>query len=78
VPEAAVFASADGRTYVSRLVGTRAVRVPVQVGTSGDGLLEVTPLQHGALTPGDRVITGENYATAGHARSAAGVTRPGQ
>jgi peptidoglycan hydrolase-like protein with peptidoglycan-binding domain len=70
VPEAAIFASADGRTYVSKLVGTRAVRVPVQVGTSGGGLLQVIPVQPGALTAGDLVITGENYATAGSGRSA--------
>ncbi len=70
VPEAAVFASADGRTYVSKLVGTTAVRVPVQVGMSGGGLLQVIPLQPGALKAGDRVITGENYATAGRARTA--------
>jgi peptidoglycan hydrolase-like protein with peptidoglycan-binding domain len=65
VPEAAIFASADGRTYVSKLVGTTTVRVAVRVGTAGDGLLEVTPVQPGGLTAGDRVITGENYATAG-------------
>lgn len=69
VPEAAIFASADGRTYVSKLVGTTAVRVAVQVGTAGGGLLQVTPVQPGALTVGDRVITGENYATAGSGRA---------
>ena len=78
VPEAAIFAGADGRTYVSKLVGTTAVRVPVQVGTAGDGLLEVTPVQPGALTVGDRVITGENYATAGAGRSADRARRLGQ
>ncbi|HUA40323.1 MAG TPA: peptidoglycan-binding protein [Streptosporangiaceae bacterium] len=78
VPEAAVFASADGRTYVSKLVGTTAVRVAVQVGMSGGGLLQVTPLQPGALTTGDRVITGENYSTAGGAHTASGASRLGQ
>jgi peptidoglycan hydrolase-like protein with peptidoglycan-binding domain len=78
VPEAAIFASADGRTYVSKLVGTTAVRVPVQVGTSGGGLLQVTPLQPGALTAGDQVITGENYVTAGGGRSATRLRRLGR
>ena len=70
VPEAAVFASADGRTYVSKLVGTTAVRVPVQVGMSGGGLLQVTPLRPGALAAGDQVVTGENYSTGIRAGSA--------
>lgn len=78
VPEAAVFANADGQTYVSKLVGTAAVRVPVQVGTTGGGLLQVTPLQPGALTAGDKVITGENYSTAGGARRARRVRGAGQ
>ena len=69
VPEAAIFASADGRTYVSKLVGTTAVRVAVQVGTAGGGLLQVTPVQPGALAAGDRVITGENYASSGGGHS---------
>lgn len=73
VPEAAVFASADGRTYVAKLAGTSVVRVPVQIGTVGGGLLEVTPLQPGALIAGDRVVTGENYATDVGARAAAQV-----
>jgi hypothetical protein len=78
VPEAAVFASADGRTYVSKLVGTTAVRVPVRVGMSGGGLLQVTPLQPGALTAGDQVITGENYSTGSHAGSVLRPARVGQ
>lgn len=78
VPEAAVFASADGRTYVSKLVGTTTVRVPVQVGMSGGGLLQVTPLQPGALTAGSQVITGENYSTGSRAGSALRPVRLGQ
>jgi hypothetical protein len=70
VPEAAIFASANGQTYVSKLVGTTAVKVPVRVGTSGDGMLQVIPLKSGALAAGDRVITGENYATAGRGHTA--------
>ncbi|HUB41747.1 MAG TPA: hypothetical protein VMA72_23115 [Streptosporangiaceae bacterium] len=78
VPEAAIFASANGETYVSKLVGTTTVKVPVRVGTSGDGLLQVIPVQAGALAAGDRVITGENYATAGRPRSGGPPSRPGQ
>jgi peptidoglycan hydrolase-like protein with peptidoglycan-binding domain len=78
VPEAAVFASANGVTYVSKLVGTATVRVPVRVGASGGGLLQVIPLQPGALTVGDKVVTGENYSTATGARTAAQPSRPGQ
>jgi hypothetical protein len=61
VPEAAVFANANGSTYVTKLAGSTAVRVQVRVGISGGGMLQVTPVQPGALTTGDRVITGENY-----------------
>ena len=78
VPEAAIFASANGMTYVSRLVGTSTVRIPVRVGASGGGLLQVIPLQSGALTAGELVVTGENYSTATSTRSAAEISRPGQ
>ncbi len=60
VPEAAVFASANGSTYVTKLAGTTEVRVQVRVGISGGGLLQVTPVQPGALATGDQVITGES------------------
>jgi peptidoglycan hydrolase-like protein with peptidoglycan-binding domain len=70
VPEAAVFASANGSTYVTKLAGTTAVRVQVRVGMSGGGLLQVTPVQPGALTTGDQVITGENYSASSKARRA--------
>jgi peptidoglycan hydrolase-like protein with peptidoglycan-binding domain len=62
VPEAAVFAGANGATYVTRVTGTGLVRVPVRVAMSASGLLQVIPAQPGALTAGDRVLTGENYA----------------
>jgi len=78
VPEAAVFASANGGTYVSKLVGSTTVKVPVRVGTSGDGLLQVVPLQPGGLAAGDKVITGEKYATAGSPRSGAQPPGAGQ
>ncbi|HUC25301.1 MAG TPA: peptidoglycan-binding protein [Streptosporangiaceae bacterium] len=78
VPEAAIFASANGETYVSKLVGATVVKVRVRVGTSGDGMLQVISLQPGALAAGDRVVTGENYATAGQKRSTNQPARPGQ
>lgn len=62
VPEAAIFAGANGQTYVSKQVGSRLVRVAVRVGMSGTGLVQVTPQQGGTLTPGDLVVTGQNYA----------------
>jgi peptidoglycan hydrolase-like protein with peptidoglycan-binding domain len=74
VPEAAVFAAADGRTYVSKVSGGRTVRVPVRVGMSGSGLLQVTPDQPGELAAGDQVVTGQNFAAVG---GAGGLVRPG-
>jgi peptidoglycan hydrolase-like protein with peptidoglycan-binding domain len=65
VPEAAVFASADGGTYVSKMAGASQVKVPVKIGISGNGLLQVIPRQPGALSAGDRVVTGANYSAGG-------------
>jgi hypothetical protein len=67
VPEAAVFAGADGGTYVTKLAGATRVKVAVRVGMSGNGLLQVTPRQPGALAAGDRVLIGVNYAGGGNA-----------
>jgi hypothetical protein len=62
VPEAAVFASANGSTYVTKVTATRSqVRVPVRTGITGDGLVEITPVSGGTLAAGDAVLTGENY-----------------
>lgn len=61
VPEAAIFAGANGQTYVSRLVHGQPVRVAVRVGMSGTGLVQVTPTKPGALVPGEMVVTGQNY-----------------
>jgi peptidoglycan hydrolase-like protein with peptidoglycan-binding domain len=61
VPEAAIFAGADGQTYVSKMVGGHPVRVAVRVGMAGTGLVQVTPTKPGALAPGDSVLTGQNY-----------------
>jgi len=73
VPEAAVFAGADGQTYVSKVSGGQTVRVPVRVGMTGSGLLQVTPVVPGALAAGNRVVTGENFAGAGGGGGAGGV-----
>lgn len=73
VPEAAVFASVNGSTYVTRVTGAHSqVRVPVRTGLTGDGLVEVTPVGGAALAAGDTVLTGENYVRPGL------VGRPGR
>jgi peptidoglycan hydrolase-like protein with peptidoglycan-binding domain len=62
VPEAAVFASANGAIYVTRLHGSAQVKVAVRVGATGDGMVQVTPVHGGSLAAGDRVLIGANYA----------------
>jgi peptidoglycan hydrolase-like protein with peptidoglycan-binding domain len=63
VPEAAVFARADGRLYVTKMTGPQSsVAVPVQVGVTGNGLVGVTPTGGGTLAAGDRVAIGAQYA----------------
>jgi hypothetical protein len=76
VPEAAVFAGADGATYVTKVAGARRVRVPVRVGLTGNGLLQVTPAGGGGLAAGDQVLIGANYAGSTPVRKAA-VSRGG-
>ncbi len=62
VPEAAVFARADGRLYVTKMTGLRSdVQVPVRVGVTGNGMVGITPIDGGTLTTGDRVVIGTNY-----------------
>jgi hypothetical protein len=59
VPEAAVFASADERTYVTVVSGAGRQRdVPVHTGTSANGLVEITPLAT-PLRAGDKVAIGQ-------------------
>ncbi|HEY0237127.1 MAG TPA: peptidoglycan-binding domain-containing protein [Friedmanniella sp.] len=59
VPIAAVTASADGSTYVVRVDSSGdQSKVMVTVGVTGDGLVEVTPVD-GHLSEGDRVVTGQ-------------------
>jgi hypothetical protein len=62
VPEAAVFARADGRTYVTKVTGSRSqAPVPVRIDLDGDGMIAVTPIDGGTLAPGDQVVIGTNY-----------------
>jgi hypothetical protein len=62
VPEAAVFARADGRLYVTKMTGPRSdVQVPVRVGVTGNGMVGVTQIDGGTLSAGDRVVIGANY-----------------
>ena len=64
VPEAAVFARADGRLYVTKLTGSgtgTSVQVPVRILVTGDGLVGVAPAGRGTLTTGDRVAVGAGY-----------------
>jgi len=79
VTEAAVFAGADGRTYVSKVTGAHSqVKVPVRIGITGSGLVQVTPLQAGALTAGSVVVTGQNYAPSGQNAKGRGGPAQGQ
>ncbi|MBF9128850.1 peptidoglycan-binding protein [Plantactinospora sp. S1510] len=56
VPLSAVSAGADGRTSVSVLSGSGAARrIEVRAGVSGDGFVEVAPVD-GVLRDGDRVV----------------------
>jgi peptidoglycan hydrolase-like protein with peptidoglycan-binding domain len=62
VPEAAIFASVDGSTYVTKVTGSHSqVRVPVRTGITGGGLVQITPVGSGTLAAGDTVVTGQNY-----------------
>lgn len=66
VPEAAVFASVNGSTYVTKVTGAHSqVRVPVRTGLTGDGRVEITPVGGGTLAAGNAVLTGEDYVRPG-------------
>lgn len=66
VPEAAVFASANGGIYVTKITRAGAqVQVPVRVVLTGDGMVGIVLAHGGTLAPGDLVVTGENYARLG-------------
>jgi Putative peptidoglycan binding domain len=63
VPEAAIFARADGRIYLSKVTGARSdVQVPVKIDATGNGMVGVTPIDGGTLSAGDHVVTGVNNA----------------
>jgi peptidoglycan hydrolase-like protein with peptidoglycan-binding domain len=75
VPQAAIFASADGQTYVTKVTAMRSrVRVPVRTGFTGDGLVEVAPGSGGTLHAGDTVAVGVGYVrTTASGREASGA-----
>jgi hypothetical protein len=76
VPEAAVFARADGRLYVTKVTGTRSdVHVPIRVDATGNGMVGITPIDGGTLTTGDKVVTGTNYVQNVTPRSNSGGKR---
>jgi len=54
VPASAVYSTASGGTHVLLYTGVRETTVPVTVGISVGGLVQVS----GALTPGEKVIVG--------------------
>lgn len=59
VPEAAVFTGANTHTYVTVLTHSGSQQqVPVQAGTSANGLVEVTPLA-ATLKAGEQVVVGQ-------------------
>lgn len=63
VPEAAIFARADGRIYVSKVTGARSdAQVPVRIGATGNGMVGITPIDGGTLAAGDHVVIGVNNA----------------
>jgi peptidoglycan hydrolase-like protein with peptidoglycan-binding domain len=63
VPEAAIFARANGLIYVTKVTRARGdLQVPVRVGVTGDGMVGITPIGGGTLAAGDPVVTGVNYA----------------
>jgi hypothetical protein len=59
VPVAAIRTSADGRARVRVERGGGVTDVPVTVGLSAAGLVEVKPTGGGKLDKGDRVVVGE-------------------
>ncbi|MFJ8858475.1 peptidoglycan-binding protein [Streptomyces sp. NPDC102451] len=60
VPVSAVSAGADGRTTVTVVEGASRRRVEVRPGTTGDGYVEIKPVDGGRLAEGDNVMTGVN------------------
>lgn len=74
VPQAAIFASADGQTYLTKVTATGSrVRVPIRTGFTGDGLVEVALVDGGTLNAGDTVAVGAGYVRT----TASGGEEPG-
>ncbi|QCD57933.1 hypothetical protein CEB94_26120 [Streptomyces hawaiiensis] len=66
VPSSAVSTGADGLTSVTERTGRKERRIPVTVGVSGDGYVEIVPRQGARLEAGARVVVGVHMrATAG-------------
>ncbi|WP_405786574.1 HlyD family secretion protein [Streptomyces sp. NBC_00029] len=65
VPGSAISAGADGRTTVTVVAANGSERrVEVRPGTTGDGFVEVVPVEPGALHEGEAVVTGVDVRTA--------------
>ncbi|WP_262387185.1 peptidoglycan-binding protein [Streptomyces sp. TRM49041] len=59
VPITAISAGADGKTTVTVVTDAGAQqRVEVRPGTTGDGYVEIVPVDSGSLSEGDAVVTG--------------------
>jgi hypothetical protein len=58
VPSSALSTGADGLTSVTERVGAEQRRIPVAVGVSGDGFVQVTPQNGYRLDPGADVVVG--------------------
>ncbi|MFC9505574.1 HlyD family efflux transporter periplasmic adaptor subunit [Streptomyces sp. NPDC057002] len=66
VPSSAVSTGADGLTSVTERTGRKERRIPVTVGVSGDGFVEIVPRKGARLEAGARVVVGvQMRATAG-------------
>jgi hypothetical protein len=58
VPSSAVSTGADGLTSVTERTGHKERRIPVTVGVSGDGYVEIVPREGARLEAGARVVVG--------------------
>ncbi|MFJ6899401.1 hypothetical protein [Streptomyces hokutonensis] len=58
VPSSALSSGADGLVSVTERVGAEERRIPVVVGASGDGFVQVTPQNGYRLAPGADVVVG--------------------
>ncbi len=59
VPQGAISSDASGAlSVIVEKADKSLIRVPVEVGVSGDSLVEVTPIASGSLREGDKVVIG--------------------